>query len=877
MDKKLMLIDGHSILNRAFYALPDMTNSQGLHTNAVLGFLNIMFKFLDEEKPTHFAVAFDLKAPTFRHEMFKEYKGTRKPMPEELREQVPVIKEVLKAMDVPLMMEEGYEADDLLGTMSVIGEKEGYQVRIISGDRDLLQLATENVQIRIPKTKGGGNIVEDYFAKDVMEAYGVTPKEFIDMKALMGDASDNIPGIPGIGEKTAAKIIKEFKSIENAHDHIEDVMPKRAKNKLEEFYEQGVLSKELATIKLDCPIELSFEEAELNDIFTGDAYQLLKQLEFKSVLKKFDGEHADEFTVDIKKVSGLDEADRIFSEAKKSRAAGLSIYHHEDQTFLGLCFEGTQTILFQTEGFLTNDYLIGQAGELYRCVPNVSMLDVKEFLDELSLSENDKSIFDAALAAYLLNPLKSTYEYDDISRDYLGMMLPSKKELLEKKKSIFEQGKLLPEGEQIIGYEAYVACACVEPLKKKLTETGMLSLYEEIEIPTMVALHDMEVRGIHADRQALKEYGDQLIGRIEELKDLIYKEAGEEFNINSPKQLGVVLFDHMKLEGGKKTKTGYSTSVDVLEKIEHLYPIISYILEYRQLTKLKSTYADGLANYIGEDERIHGKFNQTITATGRISSTEPNLQNIPARVELGRAIRKVFLPEEGYTFVDADYSQIELRVLAHLSGDDNLIHAYEMEQDIHARTASEVFGVPIDQVTGIQRRDAKAVNFGIVYGLSAFGLSQDLKITRKQAQEYIDKYFETYPKVKEYLDREVEKGKEEGFVSTMFQRIRPIPELKSSNFMQRNFGERVAMNSPIQGTAADIIKIAMIRVNMELKKRKLKSRLILQVHDELLIEAHDSEVEEIKEILTREMMSAAELSVPLSIDIHTGNSWYEAK
>lgn len=877
MEKKLMLIDGHSILNRAFYGLPDMTNSQGLHTNAILGFLNIMFKFLDEEKPTHFAVAFDLKAPTFRHEMFKEYKGTRKPMPEELREQVPVIKDVLKAMDIPLMMEEGYEADDLLGTMSVIGEKEGCQVRVISGDRDLLQLATDNVQIRIPKTKGGGNVVEDYFAKDVMEAYGVTPKEFIDMKALMGDASDNIPGIPGIGEKTAAKIIKEFKSIENAREHIEDVMPKRAKNKLEEFYDQGVLSKELATIKLDCPIDLSFEDAKINEIFTEEAYQLLKKLEFKSVLKKFEGEHQEEFSVEIRKVSDLDEADRIFSKAKKSQAAGLAVYHEQDRTFLGLCTEGTEVFLFQTEGFLTDEYLMGQAGELYRLVPEVSMMDVKEFLNELSLSEEDRSIFDAALAAYLLNPLKSTYEYDDISRDYLGVMLPSKKELLDKRKSIFEQGELIPEGEQIIGYEAYVARACVEPLRKKLKETGMLSLYEEIEIPTMVALHDMEVRGIHVDRQALKKYGDQLVGRIEELKDLIYKEAGEEFNINSPKQLGVVLFEHMKLEGGKKTKTGYSTSVDVLEKIEHLYPIISYILEYRQLTKLKSTYADGLANYIGEDERIHGKFNQTITATGRISSTEPNLQNIPARVELGRAIRKVFLPEEGYTFVDADYSQIELRVLAHLSGDDNLIHAYEMEQDIHARTASEVFGVPIDQVTSIQRRDAKAVNFGIVYGLSAFGLSQDLKITRKQAQEYIDKYFETYPKVKEYLNREVEKGKEEGFVTTMFQRIRPIPELKSSNFMQRSFGERVAMNSPIQGTAADIIKIAMIRVNMELKKRKLKSRLILQIHDELLIEAHDSEVEEVKEILTKEMMSAAKLSVPLSIDIHTGSSWYEAK
>ena len=425
--------------------------------------------------------------------------------------------------------------------------------------------------------------------------------------------------------------------------------------------------------------------------------------------------------------------------------------------------------------------------------------------------------------------------------------------------------------------EAYVSRTSIVPLSRRLAELGMMDLYRNIEIPTMFALYDMEERGIHVDRQALKDYGDQLIGRIEELQNMIYQEAGEEFNINSPKQLGIVLFEHMKLEGGKKTKTGYSTSVDVLEKIEHLYPIIPMILEYRQLTKLKSTYADGLANFIREDERIHGKFNQTITATGRISSTEPNLQNIPVRMDLGRQIRKVFLPEKGYIFLDADYSQIELRVLAHLSKDEKLIHAYQENQDIHARTASEVFGIPMDQVTSAQRRDAKAVNFGIIYGLSAFGLSQDIKITRKQAQDYIDKYFATYPKVKEYLDREVEKGKTDGFVETMFHRRRPIPELKSKNFAQRNFGERVAMNSPIQGTAADIIKIAMVRVNVKLKEKNMKSRLILQIHDELLIEAWMEELDEVKEILKTEMMHAADLEIPLEIDINTGSSWYEAK
>ena len=877
MEEKLLLIDGNSILNRAFYGLPEMTNSQGLHTNAVLGFLNIMFKFLEEEHPTHLAVAFDLKAPTFRHKMFADYKGTRKGMPDELAEQVPVIKEVLKAMDIPMMMQEGYEADDLLGTMSVIGESQGYEVKIISGDRDLLQLATDKVQIRIPKTKMSGTIVEDYYAADVMEKYQVTPKEFIDVKALMGDASDNIPGIPGIGEKTATKLIKEFHSIENAYEHIEEVKPNRAKNNLQEYYEQGVMSKELAAIKLDCPVEIKLEDAKIQNIYTQEAYQLLKKLEFKSILKRFDGDDPDEFPLETESIHDLIRAEEIFAQAADREQIGISIYEENDRFWAGLSVEGQQIYLLPAEGFITKEFLLDQISRLYVSVESVGMMETKEYLGELKIKEETPSVFDISLAAYLINPLKSTYEYDDIARDYLSLMIPSRKELLDKKKPMAGEDGLTEEGRKILGMEAYVSRTSIVPLSRRLAELGMMDLYRNIEIPTMFALYDMEERGIHVDRQALKDYGDQLIGRIEELQNMIYQEAGEEFNINSPKQLGIVLFEHMKLEGGKKTKTGYSTSVDVLEKIEHLYPIIPMILEYRQLTKLKSTYADGLANFIREDERIHGKFNQTITATGRISSTEPNLQNIPVRMDLGRQIRKVFLPEKGYIFLDADYSQIELRVLAHLSKDEKLIHAYQENQDIHARTASEVFGIPMDQVTSAQRRDAKAVNFGIIYGLSAFGLSQDLKITRKQAQDYIDKYFATYPKVKEYLDREVEKGKTDGFVETMFHRRRPIPELKSKNFAQRNFGERVAMNSPIQGTAADIIKIAMVRVNVKLKEKNMKSRLILQIHDELLIEAWMEELDEVKEILKTEMMHAADLEIPLEIDINTGSSWYEAK
>ena len=606
---------------------------------------------------------------------------------------------------------------------------------------------------------------------------------------------------------------------------------------------------------------------------------MLKELEFKAILKRFDGEEQEDLEVKIKEIIDLAEAEDIFAKAVKKKEAGISIYKENDAMWVALNTEGEEVYLFSCEGFgfITQDFLYEKIDDLYDNIGYVAMMEVKEHLSHLTIHETTKSIFDVSLAAYLVNPLKSTYEYDDIARDYKSMMLPSKKELIDKKHPMVTDGVLSDAGKKIMGYEAYISRESIQPLSDKLTELEMMDLYREIEIPTMFALHDMEVRGIHVDSKALKEYGDQLVGRIEELQESIYKEAGEEFNINSPKQLGVILFEKLEMPYGKKTKTGYSTAADVLDKLAPEYPIVADILEYRQLTKLKSTYADGLANYIKEDGRIHTSFNQTITVTGRLSSTEPNLQNIPMRIELGRLIRKAFLPAKGCVFMDADYSQIELRVLAHMSGDEKLIEAYREAQDIHRITASQVFHIPFDEVTDLQRRNAKAVNFGIVYGISSFGLSQDLSISKKEAAEYIERYFETYPKIKTFLDGLVEDAKKNRYVTTMFGRRRPVPELSSSNFMQRSFGERVALNAPIQGTAADIIKIAMIRVHDRLLEEHLKSRLIITVHDELLIETAEDVIDRVKEILTEGMQQAADLKVALAIDLHTGKNWYEAK
>lgn len=894
MDGKLVLVDGHSILNRAFFGIPDLTNSEGLHTNAVYGFLNILFKILDEEQPDYLTVAFDVHAPTFRHKMYDAYKGTRKPMAEELRQQVPLMKEMLTAMGVTIVEKEGYEADDLLGTIAKQSEAQGLEVSIVSGDRDLLQLASDHIKIRIPKTKRTGTEIEDYLAKDVVEKYQVTPLQFIDVKALMGDSADNIPGVPGIGEKTATALITAYGSIENAHDHLEEIKPNRAKQNLSEHYDMAQMSKELATIEIHAPIEYSLEDAKLGNLFTEEAYLMCKRLEFKNMLSRFDidapknlAEEHFTFVTDKKQISD------IFKKAKKAGHIGccllpgegiiteqLSLFEQpkEQQVIEGMSIAfSEEDIYYLSAGTeVSAEELLEEIRELSGGQTKVSVMDLKETLKTLPLPENDR-YFDASVAAYLLNPLKNDYPYEDLAKDYAGLMIPSKTDLLGKE-SLVKAKQAKPEAFlKYICYMAYIPWKTRDRLLEELNNTGMQTLYDTIELPLVYTLSDMEKEGVHVDAEELKRYGEELAAQIAVLEKEIYEGAGETFNINSPKQLGHILFEKLEMPYGKKTKTGYSTAADVLEKLAVEYPLVSKILEYRQLAKLKSTYADGLANFIEEDGRIHTNFQQTVTATGRLSSTDPNLQNIPIRMELGRMIRKVFLPKDGYVFVDADYSQIELRILAHMSGDEMLIQAYREAQDIHRMTASQVFHTPFEEVTDLQRRNAKAVNFGIVYGISSFGLSQDLSISKKEAQEYIERYFESYPKIKEFLDGCVKKAKKDGYSVTMFGRRRPLPEISSSNFMQRSFGERIAMNAPIQGTAADIIKIAMNRVHRRLIDEGLKSRLLLQVHDELLIEAAPDEVDEVKKILDEEMKGAADLSVELEIDTHTGKNWYEAK
>ena len=879
MNQKIVLIDGHSILNRAFYGMPDLTNSEGVHTNAVYGFLNILFKILDEEKPKYLAVAFDVHHPTFRHEMYPEYKGTRKPMPEELREQVPLIKEVLNSMNIKIMELPGFEADDILGTVAKRSEKTGVYVSVVSGDRDLLQLASDSICIRIPKTKHGTTTIENYNEKDVKELMGVSPTEFIDVKALMGDTSDNIPGVPGIGEKTALSIIGEYHSIENAYKNIGDIKPNRAKNSLEQHYDMAVMSKTLATIDTDCPVQFELSEAEIGNMFSEEAYELMSRLEFKSLLARFDNEKKKKNDIEdyFKCITDFCEAESVLNTALKSETAGVCLIKAaEDIAALSVAYSEDSAYVIMCEGFITAEYLKDWAIRLTEKVPELFVMDLKSQLKLADIKERE-GIADIGVAAYLLNPLKSTYDYDDIARDYSGITVKRREDLLGKislDKAIEEQ----PDNFTVYAaYMSYIPYLSGRVLEEQLEQNGMLRLFKDIEMPLIYSLDRMEKAGIEVKRDELEEYGKKLTVQIVSLENEIYNLTGEEFNINSPKQLGVILFEKLQLPHGKKTKTGYSTSADVLEKLAPEHEVVAKILEYRQLTKLKSTYADGLASYIGKDGRIHGTFNQTITATGRISSTEPNLQNIPVRMELGREIRKVFVPSDGCIFVDADYSQIELRILAHMSGDENLIKAYNMAQDIHRLTASQVFKVPFDEVTSAQRSNAKAVNFGIVYGISAFALSEDLSISRKEALEYINQYFETYPQVKSFLDRQVKEAKEKGYVVTEFGRKRPVPEISSSNFMQRSFGERIAMNSPIQGTAADIMKIAMIKVDRRLRNEGLKSRIILQVHDELLVETVKEEESAVKKILKEEMSGAADMKVALEVSISTGKSWYETK
>lgn len=885
MAEKIMLIDGNSIVNRAFYGVPLLTNGEGRYTNGVYGFLNILFKLLDEEQPDYLAVAFDLHAPTFRHRTFDGYKGTRKGMPEELREQMPLLKEVLQAMHIPIFEQEGFEADDILGTLSALAEKNGIVPVVVSGDRDLLQLAGETLKVRIPKTKGGRTETEDYYAADVQAKYGVTPAEFIDMKALMGDASDNIPGVPGIGEKTAAKIITQYHDIETAIAHAAEIKPKKASENLAAYQEQARLSKFLATIVRDMPLEWDKETLKIGDMFNQTAYELVKRLEFKSMFSRFEGSASAPKQAEqtYRFVADREGAKEVLAALKKGEVGYAFVYENEEGQGLALYQEQLGGVWMEASmAFLMQELLeIFQpffADSAYRKIGHDVKKDIR-FLRSYGY-DGFTAEFDTAIGAYILNATGSSYEYDDIAAAFLNETYPSQEEVFGKgrTKKVFAA---LPEAERTAygARQAEIFFRARKVMEERLAENEQKSLFYDMEMPLIYVLADMEKYGIKVDKAALLAYQKRLGESLDGMEEEIYALAGEKFNINSPKQLGVILFEKLGLKGGKKTKTGYSTAADVLEKLRTAHPIVERILHYRQLAKLKSTYADGLLAVMdAETEKIYSTFNQTITATGRISSTEPNLQNIPVRLELGRELRKIFIPESAeFCFLDADYSQIELRVLAHISGDESLIAAFKSNQDIHRMTASQVFHVPFDEVTPLQRSNAKAVNFGIIYGKGAFSLGQDLGISRKEAEEYINAYFARYPKIKTFMEDTIKNGTKNGYVSTLWNRRRNMPELQSCNFMQRAAGERAAMNMPIQGTAADIIKLAMIKVHRALQEGGYRSRLILQVHDELLIEAYKEEKDAVAKILKENMEHAADLLVPLDVDVHEGASWFEAK
>lgn len=905
MTDKILLIDGHSIMSRAFYGIPELTNSQGLHTNAVYGFLNILLKVLDQEQADHLAVAFDVHEPTFRHKMFDAYKGTRKPMPPELHEQIPLMQEVLRSMHIPLLMKGGYEADDLLGTIAKRCQKEGVEVTIVSGDRDLLQLADEKIKICLPKTAKGVTTVYNYYPDDVLKEWGVTPLEFIDLKALMGDTSDNIPGVPGLGPKSAEWIITKYHTIEAAHEAAlagdpEFKVPRKPKaaQMLINEWASAALSKTLATICIDAPIDFDYDDARVENMFNADSFEFVKRLELKSLLKRFDVSSLDLAAEQKLDLSGFKEVDdpymaRIaFRDAASEGRAGFAIAGEE----LYFALDGDRSYHFY--GFAWQEELRALAEKdgvrLYT-------MNLKQALYHCAFAP-ESHVYDLALAAYVINPLKDSYSYEDLARDFMGLTLPSEKELRDDLKDrphcpnpFTDDEANAGDGAQVAGFNTDADGSCADPVactmaaysaivalrsaKKifaKLEELEERTLYEEIEMPLVYTLYDMQRAGILVDKQALVDYGVELRAGIEALQARIYAEAGEEFNINSPKQLGEILFGKLGMKGGKKTKSGYSTAADVLEKLAEDHEIVADILNYRTLTKLNSTYAEGLLNYIQADGRIHGEFNQMVTATGRISSTNPNLQNIPVRTELGRRFRTVFVPKPGCVFIDADYSQVELRILASLSGDAKLIAAYKDASDIHAVTASQVFHVPLEEVTPELRRNAKAVNFGIVYGISAFGLSEGLSISRSEAKEYIERYFAAYPEVKKYLDGEVAFAHEHGYVKTIFGRRRPVPDINASNFMRRSFSERVAMNSPIQGSAADIMKKAMNEVNRALRAGGYESRIVLQVHDELLIEAPVAEQEAVKALLIDKMQHAVDLAVELVADANVGMNWDSA-
>lgn len=898
MPEKIMIIDGNSILNRAFYGLQGaklLTTSGGLHTNAVYGFINILNKYLDEEKPEYLCVAFDMKAPTFRHLEFEGYKAKRKGMPDELAEQMPVMKEVLDAMNIKRLELEGYEADDIIGSISLCAESRGMETVIVTGDRDSLQLASERTRIKMPVTRGGRTETEEYDGRKVFEKYGVTPEQFIDVKGLMGDQSDNIPGVPGIGEKTALELIIKFKSIENIYESIQEVERNSVREKLRANKDLAFMSRRIAAIDRQMPFMCDVSDLKRMGFNQELLYGLFKKLEFKSLIDKMDIKPP-ALTADKKetccKVEILDIMSGVAGLKKSIKNAGrATIYYIMDKSgspdgrLAGFLFltDAEEGHFIRLDEGLSEEMFLYEFREIFEnpCIEKTGH-DLKTLIVYLKW----KGIvfrglaFDTMIAAYIINPSSDSYGISRLASEYLGMTPEEPKDLAGRGKNYIPYRDISAET-----LAASAAACCVVVFRLSGILDGMIrqysqeKLYREIELPLIEVLADMEYRGFKVNVEGLRHFSEELDAKIISITDEIYKNAGEEFNINSPKQLGVILFEKLKLPAVKKTKTGYSTDAEVLERLAPMHVVVSKILEFRQLAKLKSTYAEGLLNVVNPvTGRIHSSFNQTITATGRISSTEPNLQNIPVRLEMGREIRKVFIPEnDKYLLSAADYSQIELRVLAHITGDANLIEAFRNNEDIHTATASGVFGIPMGQVTSLMRSRAKAVNFGIVYGIGDFSLAKDLGITRKEARKYIDEYLDRYPGVRQYMQDTVKNGKENGFVATLLNRRRYLPELKSSNFNMRSFGERVAMNAPIQGSAADIIKIAMVMVYNQLEKHKMKSRLILQVHDELIIETFMDEKALVEEILKDCMEQAVKLDVPLMVEVRSGKSWYETK
>lgn len=876
--EKIVIIDGNSLMNRAFYALPPLTNSKGAHTNAVYGFTNMLLKIMNDEKPDFIAAAFDRKAPTFRHIEYAEYKAGRKKMPPELGEQFPVIKEVLKAFKIGIYEIDGFEADDIIGTVARECEAK-MDVVIYTGDRDALQLITDNVKVAI--TKKGITEMDIYDEKAMLERYEVTPKQFIDVKGLMGDSSDNIPGIPGVGEKTAVKLIKEFGSIEQLINNVDKVSGKKIKELIDTYREQAVFSKKLATIVTDVPVEFDINEIKIKSPDYEKLADIFSELEFKSLIDRIPKEEGSiKSTAPLKHYAVLEKAGIpvLIENIKKAGSFSLVFelkgtdYNSTDIEGIGISLDGENGV------YIPPDHdIIWPLKEVFE---NSTIKKVCHNAKDGYVSLNRHGIrfsgleFDTSIASYLLNPSESKYDIDELSMRFMKHRIPSEKEIQEKVKNQNDEAVR----KDYICEKAVNVYRLKSVLEKELESKGMLGLYTDVEHPLIEVLASMEIEGFTADRKILTELSVEFGGEIDRLTGDIYRLAGEEFNINSPKQLGYILFDKLNLPVVKKTKTGYSTDAEVLEKLASQHEVVEKILEYRQIMKLKSTYVDGLLNIIGKDNKIHSNFNQTVTATGRISSTEPNLQNIPVKIDMGRRIRKVFVPSSSeYFILSADYSQIELRVLAHIAGDENLINAFYNKMDIHTKTASEVFNVPLDEVTPLMRSRAKAVNFGIVYGISDFGLSRDLGISRKEARTYIDNYLSKYSGVRTYMEQIVEKARKDGYVTTILNRRRYIPELSSSNFNVRSLGERLAMNTPIQGSAADIIKIAMVKVYRELKEKSLKSKLILQVHDELIIEVHKDEINEVKDIVKRGMENAVSLNVPLVVDINMGSNWFEAK